>query len=673
MDAATPGRARIPLPVEIGLAVVAGLAAFTVWAVICAAAPRHHVPGVVLSLTLLGGVLAVARSAGILYALPVGVAAILAYDWFFLPPFRDLNTNAFIILGLFILMAVIVGAVATVTGRRAVESERARGDLAEEQAALRRVATLVAGGARPAAVFTAVADELAGLIGADATFVTRLDGAGAEEAGETVTVVGSYGGVTAEMPVASRIVLEPEMLLQQVIHTGRTARASGDALRNGPFGALVKKLHLRAAIATPVTVGTRRWGVAVAGTTRPDFPPGTESRIHDFIHLAALAIANAQAEQELRVLAETQASLRRLALLIARGVAPEVVFAAVTKEVLRHFGTGTARLIRYERDGTATLLANEGTTGPHVRVGQAWEGYPPSGLTATVQRTGRTARVDDYRELPGGERYAEEGLISAVGMPIHVSGRLWGMIAVGSSEGRLPDDTEARMAEFIELVATSVADAQSRAELISSRARIVAAADEARRRIERDLHDGAQQRLVALALRLRSAAMDAEQRGDRHQEMTEVATDLMAVIEELRELSRGIHPAVLSDSGLRSALRALGRRAPLPVEIDVRLDGRLPQPVEVGAYYVVSEMLTNAVKHAGASVVQVTAEAPDGTLVLRVHDDGAGGADPARGSGLLGLKDRIEALGGTFEINSPAGTGTTVTCRVPLDVSVNSR
>ncbi|XVV16135.1 GAF domain-containing sensor histidine kinase [Actinoplanes sp. CA-131856] len=356
--------------------------------------------------------------------------------------------------------------------------------------------------------------------------------------------------------------------------------------------------------------------------------------------------------------AETLVQLRRLALLVAQGVPPEEVFTAVCKEIWRHFGGSTARLFRYELDGTVTLLANEGTTGPHVRVGERWVGYPPTGLTASVQQTGKIGRINDFRELPGGQKYADEGLISAVGMPIHANGRLWGMIAVGSTEGRLPDDTEARMAAFTELCAIAVANAQSRAELVSSRARLVAAADEARRRIERDLHDGAQQRLVALALRLRSVT-DADG-------AAEVAAELMTVIDELRELSRGIHPAVLSDSGLRPALRALARRSPLPVEIDVRLDARLPEAVEIGAYYVVSEVLTNAVKHAGATVVLVEASVTDGVLELCVRDDGVGGADPSRGSGLVGLTDRIEALGGAIEVASPPGGGTTITCRVPV-------
>jgi signal transduction histidine kinase len=354
-------------------------------------------------------------------------------------------------------------------------------------------------------------------------------------------------------------------------------------------------------------------------------------------------------------------------MLIARGAPPEAVFAAVTKEVLQHFGSGTARMIRYELDGTATLVANEGAMGPHVKVGERWEGYPPTGLTATVLRTGRAARVDDYHDIPGGGPYLREGLRSAVAMPIHVNGRLWGMVAVGSGQGPLPPDTEQRMTEFTDLVATAVANAQTQAELKASRARIVAASDEARRRIERNLHDGAQQRLVTLALRLGSAAASSEH-GEIRAEITDVAAELVGVIDDLREISRGIHPAVLSKGGLRLALRALVRRSAVPVEMHVRVDGRLPEPVEVGAYYVVSEMLANAAKHARASVVEVDAEAFGGTLRVRVHDDGIGGADPARGSGLIGLSDRVEALGGTFSVHSPVGSGTTVTCELPTTV-----
>jgi signal transduction histidine kinase len=563
----------------------------------------------------------------------------------------------------------LVGArdAAAETGRDPPDRARLR-RLAREQAALRRVATLVASGARPAEVFTAVADELNRLIGAEATFVSRVDHPSAErdEPQAYITVVGSYGRVSDQVPVGFRLKLLPGMVHADALRTGRPARINGEEVEKGPYGAWVASLGLRAGIATPIVVGGRNWGVAVAATSREDFPPGTESRMADFMELTAIAVANALAEQKLHELADAQASLRRLAMLVARGEPPEALFAAVTKEALRHFGNGTARMIRFELDGTATLLANEGTTGPHVRVGERWEGYPPAGLTATVLRTGRAARVDDYRNIAGGEPYLAEGLRSAVAMPIHVNGRLWGMVAVGSGQGPLPPDTEQRMTEFTDLVATAVANAQGRVELMTSRARIVAASDEARRRIERDLHDGAQQRLVTLALKLRTAAELPAEPGQLRTEMAEVADELMGVIDDLREISRGIHPAILSEAGLRPALRALGRRSPIPVELDIRVDGRLPERVEVGAYYVVSEMLTNAARHARASVVAVAARTSGGTLRLRVRDDGIGGAEPVRGTGLLGLKDRIEALGGTFTVHSPIGRGTTVCCELPL-------
>jgi signal transduction histidine kinase len=539
--------------------------------------------------------------------------------------------------------------------------------LADEQAALRRVATLVAGGAQPGAVFTAVADELNHLIGAEATFVSRLDRRPGEdgEVEPVLTVVGSYGEVSDRVPVGFQLRLVPDMVQAIALRTGRTARINGDRLSKGPYGAWVATLGMRAGMATPLVVEGRRWGVIVAATSLPDFPAGTESRMADFMALTATAIANAEARQELHALADTQSALRRLATLVARGEPPEVVFAAATKEALRYFGSGTARMIRYERDGTATLIANEGSTGPHVRVGQPWEGFPATGLTATVLRTGRSARVDDYAEIPGGEPYLREGLRSAVAVPIHVDGRLWGTIAVGSGQGPPPADTEERMTQFTDLVATAIANAQNRAELITSRARIVAAADEARRQIERDLHDGAQQGLVALSLRLRAAAA-FEDSDEMRAEVADAAAELMVVIDELQEICRGIHPAILSRSGLTPALQALGRRSTVRVEMNVRIDGRLPEPLEVGAYYVVAESLTNTAKHARATVVEVDAEASDGTLRVLLRDDGIGGADPRGGSGLTGLKDRIEALGGTLSVHSPAGGGTAVRCELPV-------
>jgi signal transduction histidine kinase len=213
-------------------------------------------------------------------------------------------------------------------------------------------------------------------------------------------------------------------------------------------------------------------------------------------------------------------------------------------------------------------------------------------------------------------------------------------------------------------LAVSLDNAESRAQLIASRARIVAAADDARRRIQRDLHDGAQQRVVTLALTARAlASSDAARAAD----LLDLAAGLDDALRELRDISSGLHPAVLSRGGLKPTLTALARRSPIPVALDARMSGRLAESIEIAAYYLVAETLTNAAKHANASRVDVTAESLNGALRIRVQDDGIGGADPARGSGLIGLRDRVEALGGTISIDSPPGRGTTLIAELPLD------
>ncbi|MCU1657250.1 MAG: putative GAF-sensor signal transduction histidine kinase [Pseudonocardiales bacterium] len=539
--------------------------------------------------------------------------------------------------------------------------------VAEEQAALRRVATLVARAAAPEEVFAAVAAEVGRLLGCDITILNRYD------PDRVATAVGVWSSTGAlPIPVGTPVHLGGRNVPTLVFQTRQSARIDDYAHATGPVADVAAAWGIRSAVGAPISVEGRLWGVISAVSTREQpLAADTELRLAGFTELVATAIANAQARVELRGHADTQAALGRLATLVARGEPPEAVFAAATKEALRYSGNGTARMIRFELDGSATLVANEGATRPDVAVGERWEGYPPEGLTATVRRTGRSARVDDYGAIEGGEATLREGIRSAVAVPIHVDGRLWGMIAVGP--GPLPPDLEQRLAEFTDLVATAVANAQNRAELVNSRARIVAASDEGRRQIERNLHDGAQQSLLALTLRLRSAAAGTSRdREDLVTEITEVAAALMGAIDELREISRGIHPAILSRAGLRPALHALARRSAVPVDLDVRIDGRLPEPVEVGAYYVVSEMLTNATKHARASVVEVAAEISAGRLRLCVRDDGVGGAEPERGSGLVGLKDRVEALGGTLSLHSPTGAGTTVTCELPASAGTDN-
>jgi signal transduction histidine kinase len=255
-----------------------------------------------------------------------------------------------------------------------------------------------------------------------------------------------------------------------------------------------------------------------------------------------------------------------------------------------------------------------------------------------------------------------------VGVPVVVDGRLWGVIAVASStKAPLPGDTEARLAAFTELIATAIGNAEAHDELSASRARVVASADEARRKIERDLHDGAQQRFVSLALQLRQVqASVPPSQAKIAAELDQVAAGLSDALIELHEFARGIHPPVLAEAGLGPALRALTRRSAVPIKLDVRIEKRLPERVEVTAYFIVSEALTNAAKHAHATVVHVTVDATDSAVRLAVRDDGVGGADPARGSGLLGLYDRVEAAGGTVHIHSPAGEGTELLVELPL-------
>jgi PAS domain S-box-containing protein len=396
---------------------------------------------------------------------------------------------------------------------------------------------------------------------------------------------------------------------------------------------------------------------------------------HGVIYGAARDITERRRQQhELRVLADQQASLRRVATLVARGVAPSEVFSAVAAELARCLGMHHSCLLRYEHDGSGVLLAaGEDPGWMKVPIGTrvSFEG---DNIPAIVYRTGRTTRMDYHRleQARGvGSAYLRKlGVRSTVGAPIIVGGRLWGVAGIASTQAdRLAPDIDARMDEFTELVATAIANAQTHAELTASRVRIVAAADEARRRFERDLHDGAQQRLVALGLELRAmAAGPPIEARALDQQISKIVDGLTAVSTEIQEISRGIHPAILSNGGLGPALRALARRSTVPAALHVSVDRRLPDSAEVAAYYTVAEALTNAAKHARASQVNVRVEICSEDLHLTIRDDGIGGADTARGSGLIGLVDRVEACGGTLRIVSKPGAGTSLDARIPIDV-----
>jgi signal transduction histidine kinase len=537
-----------------------------------------------------------------------------------------------------------------------------------EQAALRRVAVLVASGAAPEAVFAAVAEEVGRLLEVDCAILVRYDPP------DAITVAGTWtrAGGPAPTPVGSRLPLGGRNVTTLVYRTGRPERIDYDDVSGQIGDAAAHDWRLRSSAGVPIRVEGRLWGVMVVAFTGTEMlPADAEPRLAEFLELAATAVANAQARTELRRFAEEQSALRRVATLVARGASPKEVFGAVAEEVAQLMGIVQTNMLRYDPDGFATMVAVFGRVGDAAAV-SVGDRYKLGGRNATtlVFESGRPARIGDYAGGSGawGDVSRHAGYRSSVGVPISVEGRLWGVIGVVSPGDELPPDTEERLAGFTELAATAIANAEAQAALTASRARIVATADATRRRIERDLHDGAQQRLVSLALQLRAAQAAAPPgAGELVQELDGVVAGLTGVVNELREIAHGIHPAVLTEGGLRPALKALARRCAIPVRLDVQVEGRLPEQAEIAAYYVVAEALTNTAKHAHATTAEVEVAVGGGVLRVRVGDDGRGGAYITGGSGVAGLKDRADALGGRLSLHSPPGAGTTLEIALPID------
>ena len=540
------------------------------------------------------------------------------------------------------------------------------GQLAQEQAALRRVATLVAQATPPEEVFAAVVAEVGQLFRVELAILFRY------ETGRTATSVAAWGPAAENLPVGIRLPLEGRNLSTLVFETGRPARIDRYAdSSSGPIGAAIRGTGIRSAVGTPVIVEGSLWGAIFAGSTlEQPLPPDTEARLASFTELVATAIANTESRAALTRLAEEQAALRRVATLVAQGVPPVEIFSAVSNEASRLFGAAKAAVLRFSHDGPAAVFVGVSQT-LDLPVGTRWE-FQPGMASAEVYRTRRSARVDamDWSSASGPVAAAARrlGILSSVASPIVVEGRLWGAMNITSTDQLLPTGTEGRLENFTDLLATAIANAESRSELAASRRRIVAASDQARRRIGRDLHDGTQQRLVSLGLAARTAEDDvAAGRGDPEAYLARIAAGLADAAAELQEFSRGIHPAILSERGLGPALRTLARRSAVPVDLEVTADARYPEPVEVAAYYVASEALANAMKHARASRIEMSLAMRQGSLLLSVRDDGIGGADPARGSGLAGLTDRVEALGGSIRLDSAAEAGTHITADLPLE------
>jgi signal transduction histidine kinase len=558
-------------------------------------------------------------------------------------------------------VGVVYGVARDVTDRRMANAELG---------ALRRVATLAAEGVAPAELFAIVAEEVARVVNVPRVSVARY------ELDATATDCASFPPNAPATSVGKRWSLEGTNVLKLVRTSCESARIDDYAQLDGELAEAVRRVGIRSTVGVPIMVAGRLWGAMMVSTKEPDpLPNGTEAQLASFTELLATAIANAESREALGRLADEQAALRRVATLVARGTPPSEVFAAVANEMARCLHAANVTVSSFD-DDMVTIVA-VAALAPGIQhaplIGIRRTLSEGDNIATRVFQTGRPARLEglEFQNAPGlvAAWLRKTGLRSTVAVPIIVDGGVWGMAALGSLRPEpMPPDTEARMSDFADLVGTAITNAATRAELIASRARIVAAADEGRRRLERDLHDGAQQRLVALGLqtRLAEAAVPPEMQVLK-QQLCDIVSALTGVFADLQEISRGIHPAILTKGGLPPALKTLARRSAIPVTLDLTIDQHLQDSVEVGAYYVVSEALTNAAKHSRATQVAISGQTNDHTLSLSIHDDGIGGADMGNGSGLVGLADRVEALGGRMRIKSPAGRGTSLEVTIPLD------
>jgi len=541
----------------------------------------------------------------------------------------------------------------------AISTTQARQDLrrlADEQAALRRVATLVARGAMPEEVFAAIALEVAHALDLPLVEMCRYEPDG------TATVIGATG----EHPFqpGTNWALDGPSLTALVRRTERPARIDNYANVSGKIGEAARQAGVHAGVGAPVVVDGRVWGVVSAGGgSAVRLAPNAEARLSQFTELLATAIANAQAREELHRLADEQSALRRIATLVAKGAQPAVVFDAVCQETGRLFEVTSVNLAQFTSDGFNLTMAGWSIHDVHLPTGTR---LPLEGesINVLVRDTAAPGRFDSYEGASGelAELLRKRGVISEVGAPVVVDGRVWGALIAGTDDPeRLPAGLEQRLSSFAELIATAISNATTQTELLASRTRIVEAADEQRRQVVRDLHDGAQQRLVEAMMTLQLA----QAHGEGTPVVAEGIERVRAAIAELRELARGIHPSILTHRGLEAAVEALTHRMPMPIALQIPND-RYPPSVESAAYFVVAEALTNVAKYANAKTAGVVATSTDDCLILTIEDDGVGGARPSVGSGLSGLHDRITALSGTLTLDSPRGRGTRIRAEIPL-------
>ncbi len=820
----------IRIGARLALAFAAGASTFAALAVVLAAADSAFVAAAVGAAGLVG-IVVTARRAGAAYAVPAAIGALVAFDWYQFPPTHphalpDAASVASLLV--YLGVATLVGELAASAGRRAARSEVARGELVDEQAALRRVATLVAHGVPAGDVFAAVAREVGLLVGADATHMVRYEGNGIASA------VAGWHTTGGHIPVGTRADIRGDNVARRVLQIGSPARVDDYDDASGPVAAMLRDVGIRSSVGCPVIVDGRLWGVVMASskgeerlpegteeriaaftelaataisntesravaarladeqaalrrvamlvanhvdsarlfetvtrecgmllsadrccllryedaeamtalymwaadgedlvscrrfpldgpslarqiltTGRPGriedwsaasgtiaevireyggggsvgspivlegrvwgalivqtehgetFDPDTESRMANFSELIVTALSNLHARDEVRRLAEEQTALRRVATLVALGAPATQIFSAASAELGKLLGVDDMRMVRYDGDSASVVVGGWGALTDTLPVGKS---LPLGGenISAVIYRSGRLERID-YTQATGetADMIRDLGVHMAVGCPIVVEGRLWGaMLAASLQPGPLPLDTESRIAEFNELVATAVSNLHARSELAASRARIVAATDEERRRVVRDLHDGAQQRLIHTVITLKLARRALERAEEAVPLVTEALEQAENATEELRELAHGILPAVLTRGGLPAGVEALASRMPIPVDLDVAVD-RLPTVVEATAYFVVAEALTNVAKHACARSACVGVRVAREALEVEVLDNGIGGARPD-GTGLTGLADRLATVAGDLRVETPLCGGTRVFATIPL-------
>ena len=524
----------------------------------------------------------------------------------------------------------------------------------EEQAALRRVAELAASGAPCPEVLREVVVRASALLDGAVVSVGRT------APSERWCRSAAAGGTQGAPPPPSA---EEEAVAHRALDLGRPARVEDDdPASDDPLG---EPALLRAA-AVPVQVEGETWGALVATAGPRPLPSDTVDRLAQYAHVAATAVAGARSRDTLARLARDQAALRKVAELIARSTPLEEVFDAIATEASRFLEDAPVGLFRHDPDGCATLVARRGGSVP---VGTRVPLDPES-----LRRPREALRFPTLEGTPYARLGRDHDVRAMVTVPITVEGRTWGRLATKTPDGAEPSAAaEDRLFEFAELVAAAVVSAENKVQLRASRARLVATADETRRRLQRDVHDGAQQRLVQTVLTLRMSLDLAAWGEDPVELVREALQHAERATAELRDLVHGILPASLSLGGLCAGLDSLIAGLRAPVELDVRAlpDERLPPDLEVTAYFVVAEALTNAVKHARAPRVGVrVAVEPVGrtgarVLVCEVVDDGVGGADPG-GTGLTGLADRVDALNGTVDLISPPGVGTTLRVALPV-------